>query len=102
MRKPLAALGATAIAVLFAIPATYSVLRAYDVFFRNEPDPATVVWSSHIAMFWRLAVAGYMAATLAPIAYAAARRDLPRTVKTLGVLLFVASGTVGVQGLFLP
>jgi hypothetical protein len=103
MRRALPILAVTAIAVLLGVPATYSVLRAYDVLFRGEPDPATVVWSSpHIAMFWRLAVGGYMAAMIGPVAYVAARRDLRRTVKTLEVLLVVVAGMLGVQGLALP
>jgi hypothetical protein len=102
MRRTLPAVVVTAIAVLLAIPATYATLRACDVLFRSEPDPATVAWSPHIAMFWRLAVGGYMAAMLAPVAYVAACRDLARTVEVLGALSIVVAAMIGVQGLALP
>jgi hypothetical protein len=102
MRRTLPALVVTAIAVLLGIPATYAALRAYDVLFQSEPDPATVAWSPHVAMFWRLAVGGYMAAMIAPVAYVAALRDLRRTVRALGALSIVVAAMIGVQGLALP
>jgi hypothetical protein len=101
---PAFAVVATAIAVVLCIPAVYAALRAYDVLFRDEPDPATVIWSwsGHVAMFWRLAIGGYMAATIAPAAYWAARRHPAFAAKALGVLLFVASSLLVVQGVLLP
>lgn len=105
MRNALAAaMAATAIAVVLCIPAAYAGLRAYDVLFREEPDPATVVWSwsAHIAMFWRLAIGAYMATTIAPAAFWAARRRPAWTAKALGVSLVVASAMIVVQGVFLP
>jgi hypothetical protein len=94
----------TAMAVILCVPAAYAALRAFDVLFRDEPDPATVVWSwsVHIAMFWRLAMAGYMAATIAPIAYWAARRHPAMAARGLGFLLFAASAMIVVQGVLLP
>jgi hypothetical protein len=102
MRKQLPALIATAIAALLSVPATYAVLRAYDVLFKREPNPATVIWSAHIAMFWRLGVGCYVAGMVALLAYTAASRDLVRTVRVLYVGVFVVGAMIGVQGLFMP
>jgi hypothetical protein len=94
---------ATAIAVALAIPAACAVLRAYAVLLGPpEPDPATVVWTVHIAMFWRLAVSLYIAGMLAPLAYLAAKRNLPRTMRVLATSVLVVAAMVGVQGVLLP
>jgi hypothetical protein len=93
---------AAAIAVLLTVPATYALLRTYDVLFRSEPNPATVAWSTHIAMFWRLAVATFVAGMVALPAYAAARRNLVRTMGALYVLTLVAAAMIAGQGIALP
>jgi hypothetical protein len=102
MRKHLPALASALIAALLAVPATYAVLRAYDVLFRSEPDPATIVWSAHVAMFWRLAIGGYVAGMVAPLGFMAARRDLAHTVRTLCPTVVAVAAMIGAQGLFLP
>jgi len=102
VRTQLAARIATVIAALLSVPATYSVLRAYEVVFKREPNPALVVWSPHIAMFWRLAIAGYVAGMVAPLAYIAARRDLARTTRVLCASVFVVGAMIGIQGLLMP
>jgi hypothetical protein len=102
MRKKLPAAIAAAIAALLTVPGTYALLRAYDVLFRSEPNPATVAWSMHIAMFWRLAVASFVAGMVALAAYAAARRNLVRTLDALYVITFVAAAMIAGQGLALP
>ncbi len=91
-----------ALAILLAIPATYALLRTYDVLFRHEPNPATVVWSVHIAMFWRLAIGAYAAGMVAPLVFVAARRNFEGTLKVLYVLVFVVASIAALQGLFLP
>jgi len=102
MRKELAAAMATVIAVLLAVPATYAVLRAYDVLFHPLSDPATAAWSVHIAMFWRLLVGGYVAGMLAPVAYVAARQNLVRTLDALCTFTLVVAAMIAVQGLVPP
>jgi hypothetical protein len=94
--------GTTAVTAVLSVPATYAVLRAYEVLFKSEPNPATIVWSPHIAMFWRLTAAVYVAGMVAPLAYIAARRDLARTTRALEVSVFVVGAMIGVQGLFMP
>lgn len=93
---------ATAVAALVSMPATYALLRAYDVAFRSEPNPANIVWSPHIAMFWRLAVGVYVAGMVAPLVYMAARRDLERTTRILSMSVLVVGAIIGVQGLLMP
>ncbi len=102
MQKRLPALIATLVAAILSIPATYAVLRAYDVLFRTEPNPATIVWSAHIAMFWRLGVGVYVAGMVSVLAYMAASRDLVRTIRVLYVGVFVVGAMIGVQGLLMP
>jgi hypothetical protein len=106
MRKQLPLLIATAIGVALVIPATYAVLRAYDVLVGPpEPNPATpnpAVWSAHIAMFWRLWIGVYVAGMVAPLVYLAAKSDLPRTMRVLGTCVIVVAVMVGVQGLLMP
>ena len=102
MRKQLPLLVAAGVAALLSVPASYAVLRAYDVLFKNEPNPDTIVWSAHIAMFWRLAVGGYIAGMIVPLGYVAARKDLARTMRALELIVVVVAVMIGVQGLFMP
>jgi hypothetical protein len=102
VRTPPAVWIATAVSALLSVPATYSLLRGYDVAFRKEPNPANIVWSPHIAMFWRLAVGVYVAGMVAPLVYMAARRDLGRTMRVLSMSVLVVGAIVGVQGLLMP
>ena len=102
MRKQLPFLAAAAIADLLTIPATYAVLRAYDVLFKNEPNPATIVWSAHLAMFWRLGIGAYVAGMVTPLAYLAAREDLARTMRVLSGCVLATAAMIGVQGLLMP
>jgi hypothetical protein len=102
MRKQLAILMTTLVAAMLSVPATYAFLRAYEVLFKSEPNPARIVWSAHIAMFWRLGVGVYVAGMVSIFAYMAASRDLARTTRGLYIGVFVAGAMIGVQGLFMP
>ncbi len=102
MKKQLPVVAATAIAAILSIPATYALLRAYDVLFKKEPNPATIVWSAHIAMFWRLNIGVFVAGMVAFPAYMAARADLTRTLRVLYVCSLVVAAMIGFQGLFMP
>ena len=93
---------ASVLAALLSMPATYALLRGYDVLFRTEPNAAKVVWSPHIAMFWRLGIGGYLAGMLATFVFLAARRDLTRTMRVLSASVLVVGALCLVQGLFLP
>ncbi len=91
-----------ALAGLLAVPATYALLRGYDVMFRHEANPATVIFSAKIAMFWRLGIGGYVGGMIAFAVFFLARRDLHRTVRGLSFAATVVAAMVVIQGLFLP
>jgi hypothetical protein len=93
---------ATIVASLVSIPATYALLRAYEVLLKTEPNPALVVWSAHIAVFWRVSISAYVAGMVAPFAWVAANRDLARLVRFLCASVLVVGALIGLQGLFMP
>src|SRR5437868_4265502 len=90
------------IAAVLTIPAVYAILRGYDVLFKSEPNPATVIWSARIAMFWRLGVGAYVAGMVLPLAYFAARADLLKTMRVVAASAVVIAALVAGQGLLLP
>ena len=87
---------------LLAVVVTYAVLRAYDVLFKSEPNPATVIVSAKIAMFWRLGVGAYVAGMIAFVVYFAARKNLGLTTRVTAHLVTIAFAIVALQGVFLP
>lgn len=91
-----------ALAALVSIPATYALQRCIDVLFRSEPNPATVIWSARIAMFWRLGIGVYVAGMVAPMVLLAARSDLARTIRGVEIALGIAAVALALQGLLLP
>lgn len=93
---------ATVLAALISVPATYALLRAYEVLFRREPNPATVVWTPHIAVFWRVTIALYVAGMVLPMAYLAARRDVAKVLRALLPSLLVAGALIAIQGVLMP
>jgi hypothetical protein len=102
MRQHLPVIVATALAAILSVPATYAVLRAYDVLFKSEPNPATIVWSAHIAMFWRLGVCAYVAGMVAIFTYMAARANPARVLRILCTCVVVVAAMIGFQGLLMP
>jgi hypothetical protein len=102
VRAQLPAWIASGVAAVLSVPATYAALRAFEVVFLSEPNPASVVWSPHIAVFWRLIVAGYVSGMVAPLAFVSARQDLMRTVRVLCGGVFVVGAIIGVQGILMP
>jgi hypothetical protein len=87
---------------LLAIVAMYAFLRGYDVLFKREANPATIVWSARIAMFWRLGIGAYVAGPVALLAFLAARRNLPLTTRVTAVLVPAVGALIAIQGAFLP
>jgi hypothetical protein len=102
MRKELPRLVAALLGALLVVPVAYALQRGYDALFTSEANPATIVTSVRIAMFWRLAVGVYTGGMVAPLVYLAARRDLVRTLRMLHVAVLVAGVLLLVQGLALP
>jgi len=95
-------LAVVAIDALLSVVATYAFLRAYDVLFKSEPNPATIVWSAHIAMFWRLGVGVYVAGMVVVMAFLLARRNLALAVRVTSVLVPIVGAMIAIQGAFLP
>ncbi len=91
-----------ALATVLSVPATYALLRARDVAFGHEPNPALVVWSAKIAMFWRLGISIYVGGMVGVLAFFAAGRNLGRTVRALRALSIGAAVLITIQGLLLP
>jgi hypothetical protein len=92
----------TAVAATSSVPATYAIQRIYQAFAGREPDPALVVWTPHIAMFWRLNVAGYVAGMVAVLTYMAAVRDPARTARVVCAGVLVVGALIGLQGALVP
>ena len=103
MRKELQVVVATGIAAVLAVPAAYALQRAFDVLVRPpEQNPAKIVWTAHIAMFWRLNICAFVAGMVAFGAYLAAKKDLARTMGVLNVCVVVAAVAITLQGLLMP
>ena len=103
MRENLQLIAVTAIAAVLLVPATYSVLRTFDVLvLPPEPNPATIVWSAHTAMFWRLNISAFVAGMAAPLLSRAASANMGRTLRVLCSGVLAVTAIVAVQGLFLP
>src|SRR5580700_8922169 len=101
-RDPWSIAAVVAIDAILAVLATYAGLRGFDVCFKSAPNPATIVWSAHIAMFWRLGVGVYVAGLVAVMAFLLARRDLALAVRVTSVLVPVVGAMIAIQGAFLP
>lgn len=99
-RKPALALAACAFAL--AIPFVYVIARLIQLRVAPEPDPALVVWSTRIGMYWRLFIGVYGGALVAPMAYAWARRDLDAATRALVVAVPVTALAIALQGAFVP
>src|SRR5262249_11161210 len=102
MRKhvPLAVIVATN--AILTVIAMYALQRAHDVFFANEPNPATIIRSAHVAMFWRLAVGAYAAGIVSVIVFTLARRRLARATRVTAALALVVGAIIAAQGALLP
>jgi hypothetical protein len=102
-RKTSAVIAVTALGAALLVPATYAVLRTFDVLvLPPEPNPATIVWSAHIAMFWRLNIAAYVASMATPLLYMAADANLARTARVLSVSVLPVTAMIALQGFLLP
>jgi hypothetical protein len=102
VRKAYPMIGVVAMNAFLSVVATYAVLRAYDALFRNEPNPALIIWSARIAMFWRLGIGAYVAGMTAIVVYLLARRDLARVTGVTAVLVPIAGAMIALQGALLP
>ena len=90
------------LAGLLTVPATYALLRAYDVIYRHEANPATIIFSAKIAMFWRLGVGGYAGGMVAFAVFFLAGLNMNRTVRGLSFASMVVADMVAIQSLLMP
>jgi hypothetical protein len=103
MRERLPVIAVTALGAVLLVPAAYAILRTFDVLvLPAEPNPASIVWSAHVAMFWRLNIAAFVAGMATPLLYIAAEADLPRTVRALLTGVVAVTAMIGIQGILLP
>ena len=100
--RPLPVLAVVTVNALLAVVATYAALRAYEVFFKKEPNPANIVWSAHIAMFWRLGVGVYVAGMVSVLVLMLARRDLTLATRWTAALVPIVGAMIALQGALLP
>jgi ABC-type sugar transport system permease subunit len=90
------------VAGLLAVVATYAALRGFDRLFVPQPNPATVISSTAIAMFSRLSVGVYVGLMVAFGVHLAAGRSATRTLRALSIAVPVVAGAIALQGLVLP
>lgn len=102
MRKHLPLVAVAAVNALLAIVATYALIRGYDVVFKSEPNPATIVWSAHIAMFWRLGIGLYVGGFAAMVAVLLGRRNFAMTLRVTAALVPAIGALIALQGALLP
>lgn len=91
-----------ALNAILTVVATYALLRGYDVLFKNEPNPATIIWSAKIAMFWRLGIGTYVAGMTAVMTLLFARRNLALATRVTAALVPIVGALIALQGAFLP
>ena len=99
-RKP--ALAVAAMAAVLAVPLIYALARIVQDRVSPEPDPALVIWSTRIGMYWRLAIGGYVGAMVAPLAYAWAKRDIDRAARAILVAVPTIAVLIAAQGVLFP
>lgn|GEM_PF-1250466 len=80
----------------------YAGLRAWQVAFQREIDPALVVWTAHSGYLWRTLIAGYAGGMAAIAAYLAARRDVERALRPLPAAVVVAASAIAAQAALAP
>lgn len=93
---------ATATLVLALFVALYAVLRVGQALAGGEPEPTLVQWSTRIAYFWRLAVAGYGALLGMPVLHRWVVADCERAVRAAGWAVPASWGLLVVQAAVWP
>jgi len=80
----------------------YAALRAAQVAFTREANPATIVWTAHSGYVWRALIAGYAGGMAAIVAYVVARRDAERAARALPPVIVAAAGAIAAQAWLAP
>ena len=80
----------------------YPLLRAGQVLFFPEPDPAAALYDVHAGYFWRILIAAYGAGLLAPLLFWFVRRAPERATRLLPPLVTIAAALLVAQAVLLP
>ncbi len=80
----------------------YAAVRAVQAVLFPEPNPALVVWSTRIALFWRVGLVTYGALVVSPLLLRWARRDLAGASRAAAWAVPVAGVAIGLQALVFP
>jgi hypothetical protein len=70
--------------------------------FGNEPDPATVIWSTHAGFFWRALTSLYAAIAIGFVAHAVADANEARLVRWLVRAITLSGFLAAFQASFFP
>ena len=92
----------SAVAAVLSTVATYALLRAHDVLFKPQQNPATMVATAHIPMFWRLGVGAYLGGAVALLVFFATAQRMSLVAKVVAAAFPIVAAAIAVQGLFLP
>lgn len=84
------------------IALVYAVIRVVQFFFYPEPDPALVVWSPHVAMFWRFWIGVYIGGPLGLGAFVFATSAPERAARWLVRFVTASAVAISLQGLLVP
>lgn len=85
------------------IALAYAVVRLAQVaFFPPEPDPATVIWATKAALFWRFWIGAYAAGMVGLGAFAWSGVRPEAAARWLVRLVVVAAIAIAAQGAFVP
>ena len=102
MPKLLPVAAVVAVDAVLAAVATYAVLRTNDALFNREPNPATVIWTAHIAVFWRLGIGLYVGGMAAIVACILVPRNLALSVRVTAAMVPVVGAMIALQGALFP
>lgn len=96
------ALATTTAGILAIQVILYAALRVTQWKLYTEPDPAMVIWSTRIAMFWRLGVCAYAGLMLLPLGLRWARRDLDAAARAVAWLIPASAVVIALQASLVP
>ena len=88
--------------VLPTLVLVYAAVRVLQAWLYPEPDPATVIWSTRIGLFWRLGLCGYVGLMLLPLGLRWARRDPVGAARTVAWLVPVSAVALALQAGWVP
>lgn len=80
----------------------YAFVRAAEIAFFPEVNPAILVWAEQSGFFWRCAIALYIGGMGAFGGYALAARSPELAARWLARGVLVAAGAILLQGALLP